>query len=720
LTTALLMAVGANAATADTTPTRSVKNLQLKVSENGHYFVDQNAKPFFYLGDTCWLLFQRLDRDEVDEYLKDRAAKGFTVVQADVGGRDRAVASAWPPPFLQYLPADYLDRQRASLVAGTGRLSRFHFTHTTSADSIGWVRYGMPSLILGQRVEEINRFFESDKFVVSSNPKFGFGLFGVSYVRLYGLMNHRTGPLKGILSRKAEENLAKGLWAVARANSKLAEAQRDVWDMEGSENHHLASKSCDLLVAQFLRHLPAYANQQYDDGSTLTEQYDARRAYFSKWFDERAKRGLFVEAGSPSYQGDSIGAFFNLRDFAEDAVLHKKADMFLDLTYANIAEETLLTTRGGPKSRVKVGHEYDGGFCDRGYDLLFNAPGRTFVPLGVGAHSTSNYYPPPAVVKLAQDTTQRGTYAFVKRWPGPVARGHGQRSEDPDGPLWRTLDPERSVLRYGFATPNYVIGSAGLDAAWLDDASMGYRWQGVVFASDPLARIGFEMQPADSKDWHAFNPFFSVQDRNLLITQKWVPVPPNPRSALPAYLRVYFSPTLDEVQEEGGWIFVKAGGGFAAVKVVAGSYQWTPPWKRGDRTARDNKAFITLNAENAPVILLANQAADYHNDFQAFKAAVQAQTVRCEDGVVRFATVTFYGPSRLGQVDGQTVNLAPARGYDSPFIRSDWNSGLIYIRKGDDTKILDFRDPGNPLKTVGSAATTEFPPGFGDTRPIIF
>jgi hypothetical protein len=63
---------------------RSVKGLTLKVSPNGRHFVDQNSKPFFYLGDTCWLLFQRLNREELDEYLKDRAAKGFTVIQAYV------------------------------------------------------------------------------------------------------------------------------------------------------------------------------------------------------------------------------------------------------------------------------------------------------------------------------------------------------------------------------------------------------------------------------------------------------------------------------------------------------------------------------------------------------------------------------------------------------------------------------------------------------------
>lgn len=631
----------------------------------------------------------------------------------------KARASPWPPEHMRNLPPDYLQRLRASLVAGTNRLSKLRYSDKSKgSDTIGWVRYGMPALILGLRVDEINKFFESDRFAWSTNPKFGFSLFSVSYMRLYGLMNRRTGPMQGPLSQKAQENFEKQMWAAAKANSKLSEAKRDVWDMEGSENHHISSKTCDLLAAQFLRNIPEYAGQKYDDGSTLAEQYEARRAYFLKWFDARARRGQFVEAGSPSYQPDSISALFNLRDFAEDPLLRRKADMYLDLAYAVIAQETLLNTRGGPKSRVKVGHEYDAG-SDRGYDVLFNAPGRTYVPLGVAALSTSSYYPPPAIVKLATDTTGRGSYAFTTRWPGPVAPGKGKSTDDPDGDLWRTLDPERSVLRYGFATPSYVLGSAELDPAWLDDAGMGFRWQGVIFASDPLARIGFEVQPARPGDWHGFNPFFSVQDRNILITQKWAPVPPNPPSSLPSHLRVYFSPTLDEVHDGAGWIFVKDGAAFAAVKVVAGGYRWTQPWKHGGTADASSRAFITLAAENAPVILIANQAADYANDFEAFKAAVRAEPLRYADGVVHFATIAFHGISRAAQVAGQPVNLAPARGYDSPFIRSDWNSGLIYIRKGDDTLILDFRDPLNPTKTIGAPITAAFPPGIGATEPIV-
>jgi hypothetical protein len=80
----LLFAICANAAVTAEAPAQSVKDLKLKVSANGRYFVDQQDKPFFYLGDTCWLLFQRLNHEEVDEYLKDRVAKGFTVMQAYV------------------------------------------------------------------------------------------------------------------------------------------------------------------------------------------------------------------------------------------------------------------------------------------------------------------------------------------------------------------------------------------------------------------------------------------------------------------------------------------------------------------------------------------------------------------------------------------------------------------------------------------------------------
>lgn len=61
------------------------KNLpKLKVSPNQHYFVTEDGKPFFWLGDTGWLAFSKLDREGVNKYFEDRKAKGFNVVQVMV------------------------------------------------------------------------------------------------------------------------------------------------------------------------------------------------------------------------------------------------------------------------------------------------------------------------------------------------------------------------------------------------------------------------------------------------------------------------------------------------------------------------------------------------------------------------------------------------------------------------------------------------------------
>lgn len=53
----------------------------IRVSPSGHYFVQAGGKPFFWLGDTAWSIFNHPTQADVDVYLDDRASKGFTVIQ---------------------------------------------------------------------------------------------------------------------------------------------------------------------------------------------------------------------------------------------------------------------------------------------------------------------------------------------------------------------------------------------------------------------------------------------------------------------------------------------------------------------------------------------------------------------------------------------------------------------------------------------------------------
>lgn len=55
---------------------------RLKVSENRRFLVTETGQPFFYLADTGWELFHRLDRKQALEYLTVRAAQRFNAIQA--------------------------------------------------------------------------------------------------------------------------------------------------------------------------------------------------------------------------------------------------------------------------------------------------------------------------------------------------------------------------------------------------------------------------------------------------------------------------------------------------------------------------------------------------------------------------------------------------------------------------------------------------------------
>jgi hypothetical protein len=54
----------------------------LRISENRRFLVQEGGTPFFWLGDTGWELFHRLNREEADRYLENRAKNGYTVIQA--------------------------------------------------------------------------------------------------------------------------------------------------------------------------------------------------------------------------------------------------------------------------------------------------------------------------------------------------------------------------------------------------------------------------------------------------------------------------------------------------------------------------------------------------------------------------------------------------------------------------------------------------------------
>lgn len=77
----------------------------LRIADNHRYLATQDGKPFFWLGDTGWLLLGRLDRAETERYLARRAAQGFNVIQVMVLHTDQQTNRYAAPAMLDKDPA---------------------------------------------------------------------------------------------------------------------------------------------------------------------------------------------------------------------------------------------------------------------------------------------------------------------------------------------------------------------------------------------------------------------------------------------------------------------------------------------------------------------------------------------------------------------------------------------------------------------------------------
>jgi len=81
----------------------------LQVSDNQRFLVTEEGDPFFWLGDTGWEMLHRLDRKEMEHYLRNRAAKGFTVIQTVILGEVNGLTF---PNMEGHLPLEDFDPSR--------------------------------------------------------------------------------------------------------------------------------------------------------------------------------------------------------------------------------------------------------------------------------------------------------------------------------------------------------------------------------------------------------------------------------------------------------------------------------------------------------------------------------------------------------------------------------------------------------------------------------
>lgn len=70
----------------------------LKPGANGRHLVDQNGVPFLIHGDTMWMWFIKkafASMSDIERYLDDRSAKGFTTIQFMTAWKTKEIGNVW-------------------------------------------------------------------------------------------------------------------------------------------------------------------------------------------------------------------------------------------------------------------------------------------------------------------------------------------------------------------------------------------------------------------------------------------------------------------------------------------------------------------------------------------------------------------------------------------------------------------------------------------------
>lgn len=496
---------------------------------------------------------------------------------------------------------------------------------------------------------------------------------------LYGPGGSRT---KGLISDQTHAVILKTLWQWCQSKLKIADTAIEpwhTWTAHSSENHHANHFASCWAATLLLSREPAYRDLIADQHS-VNEHYAAWTAWIMEYLRQRSRKGMTVEIDSSSYAKTTLAAIYLVHDLAEEPELRELSSQYMILFWALWAEQQINGVNGGAKTRcyAETAEASENPLSAAAWYVLGSddLPKPNRPPSS--AFLTSIWEMPDVVLDIAFDVSGRGAYEAIHR---KVGLRPAEKIE-PNSKIHLAPDA-LGLVRYTYATPDFIMGSLFCDAlpttAWNNISSQN-RWHGAIFAGDPKARI---YPYGETKKSH-YNAQWAVQKRGTLIAQKLK------TSRHARQHRVSFSREgLSEPIQEGPWYFAEADSAYAAVRVVSGGAAF-------EEESTDKRARILTCADDmSPVILEVARKADFP-DFKTFRDTVQALPFQFDGTVLTYIGLGkdrfkfFADQSERPQINGTPIDLGPEKVYDSPFVQSDWDSGVVTIQFGDEKRVLDF------------------------------
>ncbi len=514
-----------------------------------------------------------------------------------------------------------------------------------------------------------------------------------------------------------------------------------------TENHQILYHSAEYLAGQMFPDT-VFPN----NGKTGKEHMNHAETFLLRWMTWRERFG-FSEWLTQGYYMDDMLGLVNLMLYAEKEEIRTRCRMLIDMLVFDLAvnhfDGHLPTTHGRVYTRFIIDPDYED--CSAVMALLFDRGYRDSLSSCAVMLAAAGYTAPPAILEAAEPAA--GIQTNMERMSLDVcdAKAFGIDPSDFDNimffwgqqtysdrltvenslkvfPTWNWMTNrvqayhERYLLHDEAGapcvdapdftamtqvdictrrTPDYILSCA----QDFRKGRMGYQ-QHPWTASLGGKAVVFTTNPASQEYLNRPNRWAgnltlprAVQHENVLLCIYRV------EADFVDYLysHLYFPVhEMDEVLEQGGWIFGRRGNGYIAVFSLLPGY-WEPKdpalfrtlygeaWPEKFESAKDYE-YIAQGHANVWAVEMGSRPEN--GSFESFVSGFEGRSIVGDSHTFLYDSPSLgritFGWNRPLTVNGQEINIHGYPRYENPFSHTPFDASRIEISAGEHRTVLDF------------------------------
>lgn len=458
---------------------------------------------------------------------------------------------------------------------------------------------------------------------------------------------------------------------------------RNFASMHGSENHSLIFFVSRYLAAQF------YSNEYFAQyKKSASELLESDRKYIREFIRFRARCG-WGEFDSCGYTAEVLIALETLYDFCEDQKLKNLTHMMVDLILMDMAADCLEGgLLGGAHGRIyeKAAMDNLGSKLFSYYVLYFGSKYESDKVLPTSPEDCVSTYVPSDIVyemvlgrNFPYENREAKNLHLMSAW----MEGHDI--------LWKKLFLTNGrISKYTYLTDKYAIGAVNFqDEYRIKDGDAWYahhqqhEWDLTIAGDTGIKIFGHHPGHESYYNQHGYwtgdlgcccGSFFC--DKNVVLSMYDI-VKEDEFDFI--HVRVPFA-YIDEVVENEKLLLLRCRDVYVSLHFLNGYHIVT----EGKYAYNE---VISQGRKNAVCCEVGTQ--DLYGSFQNFCLKMQDKVPQFdrENMILSYGNIKITKDRRY--IDGKIIDVHYDT-YDCPYLKSKWDSGIIYVHTEERTVVYDF------------------------------